>query len=114
MWKKYGQQLGVVGLGWRGQEKRVRPGSDGVLLVVVIGDGTLVVPVDLAIRRPDPPGAGGPCRENLTWVQVMLDACLGALRRRGLTLPPPVVGAESWLSDAQLMCHGRRQHQGTL
>ena len=114
VFKKYGQQLGLVGTWWSGQEKRVRPGIDGVLLVVVIGDGKLVVPVDFAIRRPDPKGPGGPCRDKLTWVQGMLDACLETLRRRGLTLPPPVVVADSWFSDSKLMRHVRRQHQGTL
>ena len=34
-------------------------GIDGVLLVVVIGEGKLVVPVDFAIRRPDPTGPWG-------------------------------------------------------
>jgi hypothetical protein len=114
VFKKYGQQLGVVGLWWSGQEKRVRPGIDGVLLVVVIGDGTLVVPVDFVIRRPDPQGPGRPCRDKLTWVQVMLDECLAALQRRGLHLPPPVVVADSWFSDSKLMRHVSRQHQGTL
>lgn len=44
----------------------------------------------------------------------MLDAGLESLRRRWLTLPPPVVVADSWCSDAKLMRHVRRQHQGTL
>src|SRR4029453_15006983 len=44
--KKYGTQLGLVGTWWSGQEHRVLSGIDGVLLVVVIGDGKLVVPVD--------------------------------------------------------------------
>ena len=39
----------------------------------VIGDGKLVVPVDFAIRRPDPTGPGAPCRDKLHWVQIMLD-----------------------------------------
>ena len=30
-------------------------GIDGVLLIVVIGEGKLVVPVDFVIRWPDPP-----------------------------------------------------------
>src|SRR2546425_1015998 len=37
--KKYGEQLGLVGTWWSGQEHRVLSGIDGVLLVVVIGDG---------------------------------------------------------------------------
>jgi hypothetical protein len=43
----------------------VLSGIDGVLLVVVVGDGKLVVPVDFAIRRPDPVGPGAPCRDKL-------------------------------------------------
>jgi len=112
--KKYGQQVGLVGTWWSGQAQRVRPGMDGVWLVVVLGDGQVVVPVDGAIRRPDPTGPGRPCRDKLSWVQVMRDACLAALQRRGLALPPPVVGAESWLSDSTLRRHASRQHEGTL
>src|SRR5712692_8269925 len=83
VFKKYGRQFGWVRNRWNGQEKRPRPGIDGVLLVVVIGDGKLVVPVDFAIRRPDPKGPGGPCRDQLTWVQSMLDGRVAAFRRRG-------------------------------
>src|SRR5215216_3306744 len=43
VFKKYGEQLGLVGTWWSGQEHRVLSGIDGVLLVVVIGDGKLVV-----------------------------------------------------------------------
>jgi len=114
VFKKYGQQFGLVGTWWSGQEKRVRPGIDGVLLLLVIGDGTLVVPVDFAIRRPDPKGPGGPCRDKLSWGQTMLDERLAALQRRGLELPPPVVVADRWLSDSKLMRHVRHQHEGTL
>ncbi len=78
VFKKYGQQLGLVGTWWSGQEHRVLSGIDGVLLVVVIGDGKLVVPVDFAIRRPDPQGPGAPCRDKLHWVQVMLDGRVAA------------------------------------
>ena len=37
VFKKYGEQLGLVGTWWSGQEHRVLSGIDGVLLVVVIG-----------------------------------------------------------------------------
>ena len=89
-------------------------GIDGLLLVVVIGDGKLVVPVDFAIRRPDPTGPGAPCRDKLCWVQVMLDGRLVALRRRGVELPPPMVVADSWFSDSKLMRHVATLHEGTL
>jgi len=114
VFKKYGQQLGLVGTWWSGQHKRVLSGIDGLLLVVVIGDGKLVVPVDFAIRRPAPVGAGAPCRDKLSWTRIMLDERLAALRRRGLVLPPPLVVGDSWFSDSTLMRHVRQQHQGTL
>jgi hypothetical protein len=59
------------------------------------GDGKLVVPVDFAIRRPDPKSFGGPCRAKLRWLQVMLNGRVAALRRRGLELHPPMVVADS-------------------
>src|SRR2546422_9292902 len=98
VFKKYGEQLGLVGTWWSGQEHRVLSGIDGVLLVVVIGDGKLVVPVDFVIRRPDPTGPGAPCRDKLHWVQTMLDGRVAAFRRRGVALPPPLVVADSWFS----------------
>jgi hypothetical protein len=114
VFKKYGQQLGLVGTWWSGQHKRVLSGIDGVLLVVVIGEGKLVVPVDFAIRRPDPMGPGAPCRDKLHWVQGMVDERLGALRKRGVALPPPMVVADSWFSDSKLMRHVATTHQGTV
>jgi hypothetical protein len=114
VFKKYGEQLGLVGTWWSGQEHRVLSGIDGVLLVVVIGEGKLVVPVDFAIRRPDPQGPGGPCRDKLHWVQSMLDGCMAAFRRRGVELPPPMVVADSWFGDSKLMRHVATMHQGTF
>jgi hypothetical protein len=114
VFKKYGEQLGLVGTWWSGQEHRVLSGIDGVLLVVVIGEGKLVVPVDFAIRRPDPTGPGAPCRDKLQWVQSMLDGRVAAFRRRGVALPPPMVGADSWFRDSKLMRHVATIHAGTL
>src|ERR671933_1937181 len=114
VFKKYGKQLGLVGTWWSGQEHRVLSGIDGVLLVVVIGEGQLVVPVDFAIRRPNPPGPGAPCRDKLRWMQSMLDGRVAAFRRRGVVLPPPMVVADSWFGDSKLMHHVATIHQGTF
>jgi hypothetical protein len=54
VFRKYGQDFELVGNWYSGQHKRVVSGIDGVLLIVVIGDGKLVVPVDFAVRRPTP------------------------------------------------------------
>jgi hypothetical protein len=114
VFKKYGEQLGLVGTWWSGQEHRVLSGIDGLFLVVVIGEGKLVVPVDFAIRRPDPIGPGAPCRDKLHWLQVMLDGRMAAFRRRGVALPPPMVVADSWFSDSKLMRHVATTHEGTF
>jgi hypothetical protein len=114
VFKKYGNQLGLVGTRWSGQEHRVLSGIDGVLLVVVIGEGKLVVPVDFAVRHPDRQGPGAPCRDKLHWVRSMLDGRLAAFHRRGVSLPPPVVVADSWFSDSKLMRHMVTTHHGTF
>src|SRR2546430_8933545 len=114
VFKKYGEQLGLVGTWWSGQGHRGLSGIDGVLLGVVVGEGKLVVPVDFAIRRPDPTGPGAPCRDKLHWVQGMLDGRMAAFRRRGIELPPPMVVADSWFSDSKLMRHVATTHQGTV
>jgi len=110
----YGEQWGRVGPWWRGQAHRVLSGMAGVLLVVVLGEGQVVVPVDGALRRPHPQGPGGPCRATRHGVQSMRDGRVAACRRRGVERPPPMVGAESWWSDAQRMRHGAALHDGTL
>jgi hypothetical protein len=72
VFKKDGQQLGMVGIWYSSQEHRIRRGINGLLLLVVIGEGKLLIPVDFSVRRPDPMGPGRSCRDKLTWLQVML------------------------------------------
>jgi hypothetical protein len=93
---------------------RRRHAGDGVLLVVVIGNGTLVVPIDFAICQPAPSGPGAPCRDKLHWLQGMLDGRVAAFRRRGGLLPAPMVVADSWFSDSKLMRHLATTHEGTF
>lgn len=114
LFKKYGPQLRLVGQGWSGQEQRVRLGIDGLLLVVVIGEGKLVVPVDFTVRRPDPVGPGGPCRDKLTWLRVMVERTWAALQHRCRRLPPPLIVADSWFGSAALLESVATDEQGTV
>ena len=114
LFKKAGQQLGLVGTWWSGQEHRVRRGIDGLLLVVVIGEGKLVIPVDFTVRRPDPGGPGRPCRDKLTWLQLMLDRTWAAIQRRCRQLPPPLVVADSWFGDSKTMAQVASHQHGSL
>jgi hypothetical protein len=113
VFRKYGQALELVGTWYSGQHKRVGHGMDGVLLLVVIGEGKRMVPVDFAVRRPDPKGPGARCRSTLGWAQVMLDESGAALCWRGLALPAPLVVADRWFSDSKLMAHVAHRHHGT-
>jgi hypothetical protein len=112
--RQYGGKLELGGTWWSGQHKRVVDGMDGGLLLVVIGDGKLVVPVDCAVRRPNPTGPGARCRSKLGWAQVRLEESLAALHRHGLNLPAPLVVADSWCSDSQLMAHVADTPHGTF
>src|SRR6266849_3076204 len=114
VFRKYGKQLGLVGTWYSGQFKRTVPGIDGVLLLVVIGDGKLIIPVDFAIRRPNPKGPGRRCQDKLSLPHSMLDERLAAFAKRGLPLPTPMVVADSWFSDSKLMRHIANAHQGAL
>ncbi len=82
--------------------------------MVVIGAGKLVVPVDFVVRRPDPVGPGGPCRDKLTWLRVMLDRTWAALQRQCRELPAPLVVADSWFGDSGLLAHVATCQRGTL
>jgi hypothetical protein len=113
VFKKAGQPLGLVGTWDSGQEHRVRRGSDGLLLVVVVGDGKLVVPVDFVIRRPDPGGPGRPCRDQLTWWQVMRERTWTVLQRRCRRLPAPLSVADRWFGDSALLAHVQTHLHGT-
>src|SRR6266404_6977571 len=110
VFRKYGQQFGLVGRWWSGQFKRTVPGIDGVLLLIVIGDGKRIIPLDFAIRRPHPTGPGRRCHDKLSLTQSMLDERLAAFAKRGVTLPAPMVVADSWFSDSKLMRHVAGAH----
>jgi hypothetical protein len=74
----------------------------------------MLIPVDVRVRRPDPLGPGRPCRDQLTWLQVMLDRTYTALQRLGLALPAPLVVADSWFGDSKLLAHVAHYQCGTV
>jgi hypothetical protein len=74
----------------------------------------MLIPVDCSVRRPDPVGPGRPCRDQLTWGQVMLARTYTAWPRLGLALPAPLVVADSWFGDSQWLTHVARHLRGTM
>jgi len=69
---KFGQKLGLVGTFWSGLLKRLAPGIELVVLYVVFGNGRLMLPVDMRIRRPDPQGRGRKCKQQPSLVLQMI------------------------------------------
>jgi hypothetical protein len=114
VFRKYGRHFRLGGRWWSGQFKRPVFGIAGGVVLVVIGDGKRIIPVDFAIRRPNPKGPGRKCQDKLHLTQHMLDDRLAAFAKRGGTFPPPMVVADSWFSDSKLMRHVADAHQGTL
>jgi hypothetical protein len=113
VFKKYGPQLGLVGTWDSGQEHRVRLGIAGLVRLVVIGEGKRLIPVDFTVRRPDPAELGRPCRDTLTWLQVMLERTGEARRRRRLSRPAALVVAARWCGDSKLMAPVAARPEGT-
>ena len=72
------------------------------------------MPVDFTVRRPDPMGPGRPCRDQLTWLQVMRDRTWTALPRLGLVWPAPLVVAESWCGDSKWLAPLAPHQHGTM
>jgi hypothetical protein len=114
VFRTYGRHFQLVGRWWIGQFKPPVFGIDGGLLLVVIGDGKLIISVDFAIRRPHPKGPGRRCPDKLNLTPTMLDERLAAFAKGGQTLPPPMVMADSWFSDSKLIRYVADAHQGTL
>jgi len=61
---KLSEKLGLVGVFWSGKLKREASSIQLVVLYVVIGEGKLLIPLDMRIRRPDPEGPGRKCKEQ--------------------------------------------------
>ena len=108
VFKKYGEQLGLVGTWWSGQEHRVLSGIDGA--PARRGDRrwqTGRAQSTLPSVGPIPQALGRRAATNCTGCRACWMRRVAALRQRGVHLPPPIVVADSWFSDSKLMRLGR-------
>jgi hypothetical protein len=79
-----------------------------------MGEGTRIIPLALALRRPHPTGPGRRCHDKLTLTQTRLDERLAAFAKRGITLPAPMGVADRWFSASKCMRYVAKAPQGTL
>ena len=61
---KLAEELGLVGVFWSGRLKKEASSIQLIVLYGVIGEGKLLIPLDMRIRRPDPEGPGRKCKEQ--------------------------------------------------
>ena len=61
---KLSEELGLVGVFWSGKLKKRASSIQLVVLYAVIGEGKLLIPLDMRIRKPDPQGSGRKCKEQ--------------------------------------------------
>lgn len=99
---KLSEKLGLVGTFWSGKLKRKASSIQLVVLYAVIGEGKLLIPLDIRIRRPDPEGPGRKCKEQPQLVIEMLRS----LKTRCLTKHVDTKGwfvvMDSWYSSHDL------------
>ena len=114
VFKKAGQQLGLVGTWYSGQEHRVRRGIDGLLLVVVIGDGQAGHPGGLHRPSPGPRGAWPALPRQADLVAGDAGSDLDCPAAAGPALPAPLVVADSWFGDSKLLAHVAHHQRGTV
>lgn len=103
LFKKYRSGLRLVGKFWSGQEKHPTLGIDGLALLVVVGDGKMIIPMDFMIRRPDPRGQGHPCYNKFDLLRIMIARTWPELQARGLHLTSSLMVADSWFGDSTLL-----------
>ena len=112
IFKKAGHYLELVGTWWRGQARWVQRGLDGLLLVVVNGNATLVIPVYFTFRRLNPVGTGRPYHHELTCLRVMLERTGGRLQRQCWRLAAPLGVADRGFRDSMSMAQVARHEHG--
>src|SRR5262249_23714484 len=63
---------------------------------------TFIVPLDFAIRRPDPAGAGRPCHDKLILTETMVERSVNWLLEQELVTGPPLLVGDSWFGSSAL------------
>jgi hypothetical protein len=102
VFRKFSEQMRLVGRAYSGQTDSVVLGVDVLLLVAVVGEGKLIVPMDFAIRRPDPDGPGRPCHDKMRWTEILVQSNVEWLLEHQLIEKPPLVAADSWFGSSHL------------
>jgi hypothetical protein len=72
-----------------------------IILYALVGEDFLCLPMDFALRQPDPKSAGRPCLNAMQLAEKMLINLDNALRVDGLKLKGHYLIADAWFADSQ-------------
>lgn len=100
---KFTQKLGLAGIFWSGSLKRKAKGIQLVVLYAVIGEGKLLIPLDIRIRKPSPKGRGRRCKEQPELVLEMIVDLKRRLLMRGVDAKGWFVVMDSWYGSKDLL-----------
>lgn len=104
---KVGEMLGYTGMFYSGMLGRPANSIEVVVLYAVVGDGWLCLPLDLRIRKPDPP-QGHRCQTGIELAEKMLEDLHHSLLSHFRRLEGHYLVADSWFADHHLLQHARQ------
>ncbi len=100
---KLAEKLGLVGVFWSGKLKREASSIQLVVLYAVIGEGNLLIPLDMRIRRPDPEGSGRKCKEQPQLVIEMIRDMKTRCFAKGVDVKGWFIVMDSWYCSDELI-----------
>jgi hypothetical protein len=100
---KLAQELGLVGVFWSGNLKKRSSSIQLVVLYAVIGEGKLLIPLDMRIRKPDPQGPGRKCKEQPELVLEMVRNFRTRCFSKGIDPRGWFIVMDSWYGSKDLL-----------
>lgn len=100
---KLSEELGLVGVFWSGKLKKQASSIQLVVLYAVIGEGKLLIPLDMRIRKPDPQGGGRKCKEQPELVIEMVRNFRTRCFSKGIDPRGWFIVMDSWYGSKHLL-----------
>jgi len=99
---KVGEMLGYAGMFYSGMLGRPAHSIEVVVLYAVVGNGWLCLPLDMRIRKPDPP-KGHRCLTGIELAKRMLENLQRSLLSHFLKLEEHYFVTDAWFADHHLL-----------
>lgn len=100
---KLSEELGLVGVFWSSKLKKTASSIQLVVLYAVIGEGKLLIPLDMRIRKPDPQWSGRKCKEQPKLVIEMVRNLRTRCLSKGVNPRGWFIVMDSWYGSKDLL-----------